>query len=218
MTSSTNDQARQPRQALQPSAQSPAALPSATVSDTGGASGLSLSKASSEKRAPAAKKLRSAPAPKDTTFDKESIRAEKALDSNRSPFWVQDSLENMTAKIASEVTATGASWTIKKNAVTAIRDVVHAIILTQGFIGRQLRKPGSYDFELNFKEAIKGLSEEERARLGREDGGAWLVGLESLKRGVRAYCTMGHTLDEITALVTPESVESHERNAAEVEN
>lgn len=42
-------------------------------------------------------------------------------------------------------------------------------------------------------------------RLGTEDGGAWLMGLEVLKKEARAYCTMGETLEEITALVTPEA-------------
>lgn len=143
------------------------------------------------------------PAP-ERTFTKLVKQAITALSSNRSPFSVQSRLEDMTASIAREVTP-NASWATKKNAVTAIQDIVLAIMRTEGPIGRQLKNDGAYDFEVNFLDAVKRLSKEERVRLGTEDAGLWLRTLEFLKSEAKAYCIMGETLDEITDMVSPKS-------------
>jgi len=149
--------------------------------------------------------------PKGKTFEKEVAWAEIALQSTHNASTVQVSLENMTAKLVTYITA-AASWTTKKNAVTAIRDIVHAIVCTEGHMGRHLKcAAGSYELKLNFIKAVQRLSEAEKARLRTDDGGAWLRGLELSKHDSRRYGgIMAETrLEEmIAALLKPRSVDS----------
>lgn len=177
------------RPALQPMPQPPA--PVAPADSAIRAKAKAKAKAPTPARPPPAK-----------VFTTQVRRARAALASRRGPFAVQGQLEVMTAALANEV-APAASWATRRNAVSAVRDIVFEIVLTEGPIGRQLKNAGSYDFEVNFKKAIKELSEDERRRLGTEEGGQWLEVLKTLKSEARKYCVMQETLDEIIGLVSP---------------
>lgn len=78
---------------------------------------------------------------------------------------------------------------LQNNAVIAVLNIVHAIVCSEGPIGRHLKNAGAYNFEVNFSQTLKTLSEKERLRLGTENGVAWLRGQTER----RAYAAMVET-------------------------
>lgn len=141
----------------------------------------------------------------DKTFTKEVIQAQKWL-SNRTTsfskaFDFQDKLDNLTARVGKEITKT-ATWTTKKNAITAIRDILLAIMQTEcSNVSSQCRNDGAYWFEKNYKDAMRRLSKAELKRLATEDDGRWVERHELLMREAKSYCTMEETLAAVLKML-----------------
>lgn len=107
-----------------------------------------------------------------------------------------DTRSNGTGVVVIEVT-----YGTKKNALVAMREIIHAVIVDATEIGMHLRENWLAEFEDTFGKAVKVLSDEELATLGNDK--KWVKDLKALINTMRRHELGDETLKEILSMVAP---------------
>ena len=95
-------------------------------------------------------------------------------------------LESVTASIAKQLQKDDATYATKRSGATVIRDILHAVFLTQGRMGRELRNC-LWGPDGDLVKALKTFTDEELVWLLDEDNGAWLRELDEVVHESNGY-------------------------------
>lgn len=107
-----------------------------------------------------------------------------------------DTRSNGTGVVVIEVT-----YGTKKNALVAMREIIHAVIVDGTEVGMHLRENWLAEFEDTFGKAVKVLSDEELATLGNDK--KWVKDLKALINIMRRHELGDETLKEILSIFAP---------------
>ncbi|KUI62977.1 hypothetical protein VP1G_10097 [Cytospora mali] len=89
----------------------------------------------------------------------------------------------------------------KRNALVAVMEISHAVLVDKTEIGMRLRENWFAGLEDTLKKAVKLLSDEELATLGKDK--KWVRGFKTLMNSVPERELEGETLKGILSMVTP---------------
>lgn len=87
---------------------------------------------------------------------------------------VRDNLKWMQRQLLREMGMDSATFGTRRNALTAMREILHAVVVDTSEIGVNLREHWFESLQENFRKAMAMLSYGELARLRESDGGKWV--------------------------------------------
>lgn len=129
----------------------------------------------------------------------------KAMDVQANVTWMQEQLlQNMTdheRRTRRAVFVDVATFGTKKNALIAMKGIIHAILVDTGEIGTQLREDSVSLFLDKLRKAVDLLSPEELAML--RNGRKWTKELRSLMRAFKAQGITEEVFEEILTRFAP---------------
>lgn len=129
----------------------------------------------------------------------------RAMDVQANVTWMQEQLlQNMTdreRRTRRAVVVDVATFGTKKNALVAMKGIIHAILVDTGEIGGQLRETSVSVFLDNLRKAVDLLSPEELAMLKNDR--KWTKELRSLMRAVKAKGITEEVFEEILTRFAP---------------